>query len=658
MIRAAARDRRFLSAPGRPEAGVQGCRFFMLCIPPYFFCIPLFKIRLFCYTIPAVTVFTLFCFTANRNRPPSAEMPRCCRTEKEMRRMKKLLLGNEAIARGAWEAGVKVVASYPGTPSTEVTEACALYPEMNCEWAPNEKAAVEVSFGACMGGVRALSCMKHVGVNVAADPIFTAAYTGVNGGLVVLCADDPAMFSSQNEQDSRMYARAAHMPMLEPASSQECKDYMAYAYEISEKYDTPVFMRLTTRLAHSRTPVELGERAQIADKEYKKDFMKYVMMPGMAKKRHVIVEAREKQLAEDAGTLAINTVEMRDTRIGVVCGGVVYQYVREALPDASVLKLGLTYPLNEKMIRDFAAKVDQLVVIEELEPVIENDIRAMGIPVSGKDRTGLQGELSAARIAQLFGNGAPEMTKDTFVARPPVLCPGCPHRATFYTFKQLGLTVMGDIGCYTLCALPPMECMDATLCMGASIGMAHGMEKAKGKDFSKKCVAVLGDSTFIHSGITGLIDAVYDSSHITVVILDNRITGMTGHQQNPATGKDIYGNPAPQLNIEKLCESIGAHVRIHDPQDLKGFRQVLKEELEYEGVSVVIARRPCALLDKSKKTPCVIENCKNCGACMKLSCPALERREDGVHVNETLCVGCGLCAKVCPFSSIKGGSEE
>lgn len=572
--------------------------------------------------------------------------------------MKKLMLGNEAIAQGAWEAGVRVVSSYPGTPSTEITENCAKYKEMNCEWAPNEKTAVEVAFGACMGGARALSCMKHVGVNVAADPIFTAAYTGVNGGLVIACADDPAMFSSQNEQDSRMYARAAHMPMLEPADSQECKDYMKLAYRLSEEYDTPVFLRLTTRLAHSRSPVETGEREEKEAVPYKKDYMKYVMMPGMAKKRHVFVEEREKRLADKAGEMPVNRVEMRGKDLGVICGGVVYQYVREALPDASVLKLGLTYPINEKQIRDFVSQVKRAVVIEELEPVLEKEIRAMGIEVTGKDQTGLQGELSAARIAELFGqeNSAPISPK-ALPARPPVLCPGCPHRATFFVFNQMGLNVMGDIGCYTLCALPPVERMDAALCMGASIGMAHGLEKAQGREFSKKTVAVLGDSTFIHSGITGLIDAVYDRSAMTVVILDNRITGMTGHQQNPATGFDIYGNPAPQLDLEALCTAIGAHVRVHDPHDLKGFRQVLSEELMYDGVSVVIARRPCALLDKRKKVSVSIENCRNCGTCMKIGCPALERGENGVKVNTTLCVGCGLCSGMCPFKCIRGGDE-
>ena len=571
--------------------------------------------------------------------------------------MKKLMIGNEAVARGAWEAGVRVVNSYPGTPSTEITEFCAKYPEMNCQWSPNEKVAVETSFGAAMVGARALSCMKHVGVNVAADPLYTAAYTGVNAGLVIAAADDPFMHSSQNEQDTRMIARASHIPVLEPADSQECLDYTKLAYDLSEQYDTPVFLRLTTRLAHSRSPVAVGEREEKPLKDYEKNPMKYVMMPGMARKRHIVVEEREKKLAEDANTLPVNRVEIRDKKLGVVCGGVVYQYVREALPEASVLKLGLTYPLPEKLIRDFAAQVDKLVVIEELEPVFERDIRNMGIEVSGKEKTGLQGELSAARIRQLFGDGAEAPQEAALPGRPPVLCPGCPHRATFFAMKKLGLTVFGDIGCYTLCALPPINLMDSTLCMGASVGMAHGAEKARGKEFSKKAVAVLGDSTFIHSGVTPLIDAVYGGASTTTVILDNRITGMTGHQQNPASGKNILGEPAPQLNLEALCEAIGATVRVCDPHDLKQFTQILKEETQADHVSVVIARRPCALLDKRRKEPSHIDGCHNCGACMKLGCPALQRTEKGVVIDHTLCVGCGLCKQVCPFGAIQGGEE-
>ena len=571
--------------------------------------------------------------------------------------MKKLMIGNEAVARGAYEAGVRVVSSYPGTPSTEITEFCAKYPEMNCQWAPNEKVAVEVSFGASMTGARALSCMKHVGVNVAADPLYTAAYTGVNAGLVIAAADDPFMHSSQNEQDSRMIARSSHIPMLEAAVSQECLDFTKLAYQLSEEYDTPVFLRLTTRLAHSRSPVEVGERADIPLKPYEKNTMKYVMMPGMARKRHLVVEDREKKMAQDANTMAINRMEMRDTKLGVVCAGVVYQYVREALPEASVLKLGLSYPVPQDLIREFAGKVEKLIVVEELEPVIEREIQQMGIPVSGKDKTGVQGELSAARVKQLFGDGEEAPKEAALPARPPVLCPGCPHRATFFAMKRLGLTVFGDIGCYTLCALPPVNMMDSTLCMGASVGMASGAEKARGRDFSKKTVAVLGDSTFIHSGITPLIDAVYGGMHTTIVILDNRITGMTGHQQNPASGKNILGDPAPQLNLEKLCESIGAVVRVCDPQNLKEFTQILKEETEADHVSVVIARRPCALLDKRKKEPCHIADCRNCGSCMKLGCPALQRKKDSVTIDHTLCVGCGLCKQVCPFGAIQGGEE-
>ena len=571
--------------------------------------------------------------------------------------MKKLMIGNEAVARGAYEAGVRVVSSYPGTPSTEITEFCAKYPEMNCQWAPNEKVAVEVSFGASMTGARALSCMKHVGVNVAADPLYTAAYTGVNAGLVIAAADDPFMHSSQNEQDSRMIARSSHIPMLEPADSQECLDFTKLAYQLSEEYDTPVFLRLTTRLAHSRSPVEVGEREDIPLKPYEKNTMKYVMMPGMARKRHLVVEEREKKMAQDANAMAINRMEMRDTKLGVVCAGVVYQYVREALPEASVLKLGLSYPVPQDLIREFAGKVEKLIVVEELEPVIEREIQQMGIPVSGKDKTGVQGELSAARVKQLFGDGEEAPKEAALPARPPVLCPGCPHRATFFAMKRLGLTVFGDIGCYTLCALPPVNMMDSTLCMGASVGMASGAEKARGRDFSKKTVAVLGDSTFIHSGITPLIDAVYGGMHTTTVILDNRITGMTGHQQNPASGKNILGDPAPQLNLEKLCESIGAVVRVCDPQNLKEFTQIFKEETEADHVSVVIARRPCALLDKRKKEPCHIADCRNCGSCMKLGCPALQRKKDSVTIDHTLCVGCGLCKQVCPFGAIQGGEE-
>ena len=572
--------------------------------------------------------------------------------------MKKLMLGNEAVARGAYEAGVRVVSSYPGTPSTEITEFCAAYPEIDCEWAPNEKVAVETAFGAAMTGARAMSCMKHVGVNVAADPLYTAAYTGVNAGMVIVAADDPYMHSSQNEQDSRMIARAAHIPMLEPADSQECHNYIQRAFELSERYDTPVFLRLTTRLAHQRSPVEIGERAELPVREYKKDFMKYVMMPGMARKRHLVVEAREQRMEDEAACLGLNRVEMRGTALGVVCAGVVYQYVREALPEASILKLGLSYPMDRAAVRDFAARVDKLVVIEELEGIFEQEIAAMGIAVTGKCYTGRQGELSVQRIREAFGaDKAPQ--EPVLPARPPVLCPGCPHRATFFAIKKLGLTVFGDIGCYTLCALPPIESMDATLCMGASIGMAIGAEKAHGRDFSRRSVAVLGDSTFIHSGITGLINAVYDRSNINVIILDNRITGMTGHQQNPATGFDIHGNPAPQLNLEAVCEAVGAHVRVVNPMQMKDMEQALREETQRDGVSVIIARYPCALLDKRPKQPCTIADCHRCGACLRLGCPALERGADGaVRVNAALCNGCGLCRQMCAFGCITGGGEK
>ncbi len=573
--------------------------------------------------------------------------------------MKKLMLGNEAVARGAYEAGVKVVSSYPGTPSTEITEFAATYKEMNCEWAPNEKVAAEVAFGVAMAGARSMTCMKHVGVNVAADPLFTAAYTGVRGGMAVVCADDPAMHSSQNEQDSRYYARAAHIPMLEPSNSQECKDFTKLAYELSEKYDTPVFVRLTTRIAHARSAMEVSEREDVPVKPYARDFMKYVMMPGMARKRHVTVEARMKALAEDADTLSVNRVEMGGTDLGIICSGVAYTYVKEALPEASVLKLGMVHPLPKKMIEDFAKKVARLVVIEELEPVIEQQVASFGIPVEGKNLTGLQGELSVSRVRGMFGREVSPESADTLPARPPVLCPGCPHRGAFYAMKKLKLNVMGDIGCYTMAALPPLSMLDACLCMGASVGMAFGAEKAQGREFSRHAVAVLGDSTFIHSGITPLIDAVYNGGTITVVILDNRITGMTGHQENPATGKNILGEPAPQLDLEALCAACGVkHVRVVDPFDQKEMLKALKEETAREEVSVIIARRPCALLIKEKTKPVTVENCRNCGVCLSLGCPAIERGENGIRINTALCVDCGLCVSVCPFGAIHAGRES
>ncbi len=571
----------------------------------------------------------------------------------------RLMLGNEAVARGAWEAGVRVVCSYPGTPSTEITECAAKFQEIDCQWAPNEKVATEVAFGAAMAGARAMTCMKHVGVNVAADPIFTAAYTGVNAGLVIVCADDPAMHSSQNEQDSRYYARAAHIPMLEPADSRECHAFAKLAFTMSEELDTPVFLRLTTRIAHARSVVAVSDRADAPVRPYQKDASKYVMMPAMARKRHPKVEAREVFLAEAANRMPINIVKMRDTSVGVITSGVCYQYVREAMPHASTLKLGMVYPLPMKLIREFAKSVDRLIVIEELEGLIEQEVRAAGIACEGKSLTGVQGELSTERLRQiLLGESVAQSAADDLPGRPPVLCPGCPHRGVFYVLNKLGLRVMGDIGCYTLAALPPLAAMDACLCMGASIGMAGGAERAQGKDFSRGTVAVLGDSTFIHSGITSLIDAVYNRETITVVILDNRITGMTGHQQNPATGRDIHDQPAPQLNLEKLAESCGVtDIQIVDPFDLKATEAAVKQAVANECVSVVIARRPCALLDKTARPAFVIRDCKGCGACMKLSCPAIERHGKTVVIDPAICIGCGMCAQVCPFKAIHSGEE-
>lgn len=572
--------------------------------------------------------------------------------------MKQLMQGNEAVARGAWEAGCTVATAYPGTPSTEITEAVAkqYQGDIDAEWSPNEKVAMEVAAGAAIVGGRALVAMKHVGVNVAADPLFTAAYTGVTGALVVAVADDPGMHSSQNEQDSRFYARSAHVPMLEPADSEECRAFTKLAFELSHQYDTPVFLRLTMRIAHSRSLVEPGERRNLPPEPYEKNIQKYVMMPAMAKGRHLAVEARMNRLAEDCNELAVNRVEMRDTKLGVVTSGAAYQYVRQALPEASVFKLGMVYPLPRRQIEAFAAKVERLVVVEELEPFLEDAIKAWGIPVSGKEQLGRQGELSAAAIRQrLLGEQAEENAFADLPVRPPVLCPGCPHRSVYYTLKKLKLHVMGDIGCYTLGATAPYQSIDACVCMGASIPMALGAEKARGRDFARHTVAVIGDSTFIHSGITGLIDVVYNGGTTTVMILDNSTTGMTGHQQNPTTGRSIYNEEAPTVDLETLCHAVGVRrVVTVDPYDLEALEQAVTTEVAADEPSVIIVRRPCALI---KKGPGILfkttDRCRNCKRCLQIGCIALESGEKGVTVNPTLCYGCGMCAKICPFGAFE-----
>lgn len=579
--------------------------------------------------------------------------------------MKKLMLGNEAVARGAYEAGVTVATAYPGTPSTEITENIAKYDEIYSEWSPNEKVALEVAIGASIAGARAICSMKHVGLNVAADPLFTVSYTGVNGGLVIMVADDPGMHSSQNEQDSRFYARASKVPMLEPADSQECKDFVREAFEISEKYDCPVIVRLSTRIAHSRSVVEIGERIDYKLKDYRKDFEKYVMMPAMARKRHVEVEKRMALLREYSDNSPLNRIEWGNRDIGVITSGIAYQYARESFGDVSYLKLGMVYPLPEKLISEFAAQVKTLYVVEELEPFIENQVKKMGIKVIGKDLLPVTGELSAQLIKEkMLGQKASEPygISTGIPVRPPVMCPGCPHRGTFYVLKKLKLTVNGDIGCYTLAALPPSEAMDTCVCMGASIGMAHGMEKARGKEFGKKTVAVIGDSTFIHSGITGLIDIVYNKGTSTVIILDNSITGMTGHQHNPTTGYTIKGEPTRQVDLVKLGHAIGIdRVRVADPFDIKGFEKIVREEIEADEPSLIIAQRPCALLKNVKyEGPQVIipEKCKMCKMCLKIGCPAIVDKGSHIEINEALCVGCKLCTKVCAFNAIEKAGDN
>jgi len=573
---------------------------------------------------------------------------------------KKILLGNEAIARGAYEAGVKVSSAYPGTPSTEVSESLVQYDEIYTEWAPNEKVATEVAIGASIAGVRSMCCMKHVGVNVAADPLYTAAYTGVRGGLVLVAADDPGMYSSQNEQDTRMVARAAMVPVLEPSDSAEAKEFTKYAFDLSEKYDTPVIVRSTTRLSHSQGLVELEERAEPFDIPYERDMAKYVMMPGNAIKRHLVVEARLKQMAEDANEFPVNKVEYNDLSVGFITAGIAYQYVKEAMPGASVLKLGIVNPLPRKLIEEFAAKVDKLYIFEELEPVIEEQVKAWGIEKAvGKELFTVQGEYSANMIRErVLGQKLDVNPAAQVPARPPILCPGCPHRSVFSVLNKLKIHATGDIGCYTLGAVAPLSVIDTTICMGASISTLHGMEKAKGREFVKNFVAVIGDSTFMHTGINSLVNMVYNQANGTVVILDNSTTGMTGHQDHAATGKTLKGQVVPAISIYNLCKSLGIeHVYEVNAFDLPGLEEAFKRETARDGVSVIITKSPCALLkgvrfpNKCRPIP---DKCKKCGACLRPGCPALTKNEDGtISIDETMCNGCGLCSQLCKFDAIE-----
>ena len=580
--------------------------------------------------------------------------------------MKELLIGNAAVARGLYDAGCAVISSYPGTPSTEITETFAKFDDVYCEWAPNEKVAAETAFGASLRGKRSSCCMKHVGLNVAADPLFTMSYTGVNGGMVICVADDPGMHSSQNEQDSRHYAVASKIPMLEPSNSQEAYDFARIAFEISEEFDTPVLLKMCTRVAHSQSIVETRERLTDTAKPYEKNPQKYIMAPANAIRRHPFVEERTAKLTEYAETSPLNRVEEGDGShdFGVITSSTSYQYIKEIFGDTvSVLKLGMINPFPVKLIKDFASKLEKVYVVEELDPIVESHCRNIGVDVIGKEKFSITGEFSQKTIAKAFGLDDKFSVKldEDIPVRPPMMCAGCPHRGMFYVLSKNKITVLGDIGCYTLGSAAPLNALDMTLCMGASVSGIHGFNVAGGEEAEKSTVCVIGDSTFMHSGVTGLINIAYNQSNSTVIILDNSITGMTGHQQNPTTGYSIKGDPAGKVNLEDLCRSIGINsVRVVDPYDLAECEKVLKEEMAKEEPSVIISRRPCVLLKYVKpKKPLRVnpDKCRSCKRCMKFGCPAISFKDNHAVVDATLCVGCGVCEQLCAFDAFESEGE-
>lgn len=573
--------------------------------------------------------------------------------------MKELMLGNKAVARGLYEAGCKVISSYPGTPSTEITEEAAVYNEIYCEWAPNEKVALEVAHGATLGGVRAACAMKHVGLNVAADPLFTISYQGLNAGLVVCVADDPGMHSSQNEQDSRHYAIAAKLPMLEPSDSEESRVFAKKAFEMSEKFNTPVLLKMVTRVAHSQSIVDTEERVEPDRVPYVKDPAK-VMMTLNSRNAHIRVEERTKALIEYAESTELNRVELgEDTSVGIITDSTSYQYAREVLGDkASILKLGMINPLPEKLIKDFAQKVDKVIVLEELDPIIENHCKQLGIKVAGKDTFPICGEFSQNLVRKCLGMKEPEhiTIEENVPARPPVMCAGCPHRGIFYILKKKKCMVYGDIGCYTLGAVAPLNAMDLNVCMGASCSGLHGFNKAIGEEAESNSVGVIGDSTFMHSGMTGITDISYNMSNSTVIILDNSITGMTGHQQNPTTGKNLRGEPAGKVDLEALCRALGFNrVRVVDPYDLKAVEEAITEELAAKEPSIIISRRPCVMIKGTvHKPPISVDEskCVGCKQCMSIGCPAIAVKDKKAHIDPTLCIGCKVCSQMCKFEAI------